>query len=162
MDLQQEFKEALLYALKNGHTPDFMKGIEQLFRNETSHFKSSNFAVTRSAGMEVAKTSSGFVPSLPYGWTSLEQWWEDNKDYCPSSTYDQIDNGSELSASRGMRRFIVFPTMIASVMTVCKVIENKGRFGAWFNHNEADEIAYEQTLNSITPRLMNEILEQNA
>ncbi len=149
--LEQEIKDALRFMVSQ-HGEAFTKGIEQLFRNETRHFKSGNFIKTLSPGMEATHHE------MPYGWTSLVDFWKSNEQYAPSSLFNEVDNKSELSESRGERTFICFPNVKASMMTVAKVIEIKGSFGKWFNNIPADQTAYEQTLNEIIPRFTNEII----
>jgi len=150
-ELEKTIKDSLKELMKV-HSIEFVKGIEQLFRNETGHFKSSLFPITWGAGMEA------FAPEFPYGWTRLNIFWLDNKDYQPIGIHKMIENTSELQQSRGERKFIVFENLTASMMSVAKDIELIGGFGAWFDNNKADQTAYEQTLNSIIPHYCNEII----
>ena len=90
----------------------------------------------------------------------LSKFWNDNPKYAPNGVFKMIENTSELQVSRGERKFITFPTLVASMMTVAKDIELVGRFGAWFNNLEKDQTRYEQTLNSIIPHYTNEILTE--
>lgn len=150
-----EIKDSLRYLLNEGnHSETFVKGIEQLFRNETRHFKSSLFLETYGAGMEAT------VNSFPYGWNRLSKFWNENPNYAPNGVFKMIENTSELQVSRGERKFITFPNLTASMMTVAKDIELIGHFGAWFNNIEKDQIVYEQTLNSIIPHYTIEILKE--
>ncbi len=150
-----EIKKALRYLLnEGGHSVAFVKGIEQLFRNETRHFQSSAFLQTFGAGMEAT------VPEFPYGWHRLEKFWLDNRNYQPIGVFKMVENTSELQVSRGSRVFVKFPDLTSSMMTVAKNVELLGSFGAWFNNLEKDRTAYEQTLNSIIPRYTNEILTE--
>lgn len=154
-ELEKIVKDSLRKLMKV-HSVDFVRGIEQLFRNETRHFESPMFPITWGAGMEA------FTPEFPYGWTRLNIFWLDNKEFQPVGTHKEVENSSELQTSRGVRTFIVFQNLTASMMSVAKDIELIGGFGNWFDNVKADQAQYEQTLNSIVPRFTNEILAEAA
>lgn len=154
--LEKEILDSFRFALKNGHTPAFMKGIEQLIRNETDHFKSLAFLETYGAGMEA------FSEVFDYGWNKAKGFWNKNPQYAPIGIIHMNENTSDLQVSRGQRKFIKFPNMLASIMTIIAVIEIDGRFGNWFNNNDFDETKYEQELNDIIPRYINQILAEAA
>lgn len=126
------------------------KRLEQLFRNETSHFKSGNFLKTLSAGMEV-----GAKVIYPYGWSSLVDFWENNPQYKPTGTYSQAENTSALAQKRGVRTFIKFGSVEASMMTVAHLIKLRGgRFGSWFSTKADQQLKYEHELDNIKVRIV--------
>ena len=140
-----------LRKVKEVYGLDHAKRIEQLFRNETAHFKSGNFKVTFSAGMEIAPTKT----SYPFGWTSLKDFWDINPHYKPTETFSQVENTSTLLKSRGARTFIVFPSIEASMMTVSHLIKiRNNNFGAWFSKNAVQQLAYVKELDKIKVRFI--------
>lgn len=107
--------------------------VEALFRNETRHFKSGNYAATFSPGMEAVKKPDGSALPYPYGWTSLREFWDQNPQYKPTGIHLQVENDSGQAKSRGERAFIKFPSVEAAFMTVAKRLQMKGwDTGAWF------------------------------
>ena len=127
------------------------KRLEQLYRNETAHFKSGNFLKTLSPGMEVG----GDKKTFPFGWGSLQQFWTVNPQYAPSGVYSQVENTSALAKSRGVRTFIKFDNCIASMMSVAHLINIRGgNFGAWFSKNAVQQLAYNKELDNIKVRIV--------
>jgi hypothetical protein len=127
------------------HGLPFAKRIEQLYRNETAHFKSGNFLKTLSAGMQATKAT------LPYGWTSLGEYWKANPHYAPTSVFKQVENTSKLAKSIGVQTFMVFPTVEASMMSISHKLRD-GSVGAWFSTNKTLQLKYEAELDKIIPR----------
>jgi hypothetical protein len=148
--LEKEIELGLL-KVKEVYGLAHAKRLEQLFRNETSHFKSGNFLKTLSAGMEIAPTKT----SYPFGWTSLKEFWDINPHYKPTETFSQVENTSTLLKSRGARTFIVFPSIEASMMTVSHLIKiRNNNFGAWFSKNAVQQLAYVKELDKIKVRFI--------
>ncbi len=139
-----------LQKVKEVYGLSHAKRLEQLFRNETAHFKSGNFLKTLSPGMEV-----GSKTIYPYGWSSLIEFWEINPQYKPIGTYSQTENSSKLAQKRGVRTFICFGSIEASMMSVAHLIKLRGgRFGAWFSKNAVQQLNYEHELDKIKVRLI--------
>lgn len=129
---------------------EFAATIERLFRNETRHFKSGNFLITFSPGMEA------FSDLLPYGWSSLKNFWDINKNLAPIGIYKQVENTSALLKSRGERKFIKFPTLEASMLSVAFLINSRGgNGGSWFSIQQSAIDAYNKELSKIIPRYIN-------
>lgn len=154
------YQEELNAVIRDKSIPDhgipFTEGIEQIGANETAHFTSEAFKETFGFGMEA------FADTFPYGWSSLAEYWtKEHPEYAPTGIVAMGENSSALQSSRGVRRFIKFPSVEASWMSVAKEIEIKGRFGAWFNNKESDEDTYEVVLNSIVPRLTRAIVSED-
>ena len=129
---------------------DFAQRLEKLYRNETAHFKSGNFAITHAPGMEA------FGNDTPYGWIQLTEYWKINPQYAPTHLHSQIENTSALAtASKKPKRFLVFPSVEASMMSVSYLIKLRGsNFGTWFSKNPKAIADYNLILNSIKPRLI--------
>ena len=144
--------KAALEKVSSVYGLNHAKRLEQLYRNETSHFKSGNFKVTLSAGMEV-----GSKTEYPYGWNSLKPFWDSNPQYAPIGTFSQAENTSALAKKRGVRTFIQFGSIEASMMTVAELIKLRGgNFGRWFASQDLpDKIqAYNNELDKIKVRLV--------
>jgi len=124
--------------------------LEALFRNETRHFKSTNFADTFSPGMEAVKLPNGSILPYPYGWTSLREFWDKNPEYKPTGLHLQVENTSRAAKSRGERAFIKFPSIEAAFMTVAYRLQNKGwNTGAWFSTDPVKQKDYSDYLLKI-------------
>jgi len=124
--------------------------VESLFRNETRHFKSGNYAATFSPGMEAVKKPDGSVLPYPYGWTSLRAFWDNHPNYKPVGLHHQVENDSAMMKSRGERAFIVFPSIEAGFMTVAERLRNKGwDTGAWASNDKAAQDKYRNYLLGI-------------
>jgi hypothetical protein len=142
--------ESALNKVKEVYGVNYAKRLEQLFRNETAHFKSGNFLKTLSPGMEV-----GAKVIYPYGWSSLFEFWENNPQYKPTGTHSQAENTSALAKKRGVRTFIKFGSVEASMMTVAHLIKLRGgNFGAWFSKNAVQQLAYNHELDKIKVRIV--------
>lgn len=146
----QEIILALRYV-SNKYGIPFAKTIEQLFRNETRHFASGNFIKTYSPGMEAV------VSSFPYGWSSAKDFWIENKNYTPIGIFKQVENSSAMLKSRGERKFIQFPSLEASMMTVAYIIDKRGGDGgSWFSvDNKVLRAKYNAEIAKIIPRFVN-------
>lgn len=153
MITDKEKIEALKKVLQM-YGPEFAKDLESLFRCETEHFKSGNFIVTFSPGMEATKKV------FPYGWTSLEKFWKHNAQYAPVGLHAQKENASAMSASRGVRQFIMFPSLEAAMMSVAKRVELKGgNFGAWHTNDADAQVKYIGHIRKAIPRFVNALIK---
>lgn len=130
------------------------KRIEQLFRNETRHFKSGNFLITLSPGMQ-ATTST-----LPYGWSSLSAFWKSNPKYAPIGLHIQKENDSAMAKSIGNQTFMTFPSIEGSMMSVAELIHLRGdNAGSWFSKTDAAlQKKYNDELDKIIPRFCNKLV----
>lgn len=124
--------------------------IESLFRNETRHFKSTQYAATFSPGMEAVKRADGSVLPYPYGWTSLRKFWDENPQYKPIGLHMQVENDSGMMKSRGERAFIKFASIEAGFMAVAERLKNKGwDTGAWVSNDKDVQDKYRDYLTKI-------------
>lgn len=140
---------AALQAVSVIYGRPFAARIEELFRNETAHFKSGNFQITLSPGMQA---TTGI---LPYGWNSLAQFWKDNPGFAPTGIHIQNENTSALAKASGAKQFMVFPTIMASIMTVAKLISLRGGdAGTWFSTHPDLEHKYDAVLDTIIPKFV--------
>ena len=128
--------------------------VEELTRNETSHFKSEGWVNNLCPGMEA------FKEFQPYGWNIVDEFWKDNPQYAPVKVVDEVENNSAMLNSRGLRHFIKFPTVEAAFMTVAFIINSRGGDGgSWFSINDdAARKKYNDNLKLIVPRFVNSIV----
>lgn len=127
--------------------------VEELTRNETKHFASSGWVNNLCPGMEA------FKEFQPYGWNVVDDFWKENPQYAPVKIVDQVENSSAMSASRGPRHFLKFPTVEAALMTVAFIINSRGGDGgSWFSVTDAvARKKYNDNLKLIIPRFVNSI-----
>lgn len=149
-------KEQIISALNvviEHYGKDIAKTIEQLFRNETRHFESENFAITFSPGMEA------FTQNAPYGWPVVDQYWHENSNYAPVGVYDEKENNSAMANSRGIRHFVKFANIEAAMMSVAFIIhQHGGDGGSWFSIADKQlRNKYNEYLTHIIPRFVNSI-----
>jgi hypothetical protein len=144
---------AALLLAKNTYSLNAAKMCECLHRNETAHFQSDQWLKCSSPGMEMIK---GSLPPN-YGWNYLANFWLANPQYKPIGIWSAVDNDSALSASTGKQGFIIFPSIEASIMSVCHHIQcdDGGNWGGWFSTIGIEQAKYTQVLMTIIPRICN-------
>ncbi len=126
--------------------------IEQLFRNETKHFKSGNFLITLSPGMQATQNE------YPFGWSSLAPFWTENPNYKPTGIHVQKENDSALAKASGAQKFMIFPSIEASLMTIAKLIHLRhDDAGTWFSNDPSKQQLYDKELDHIIPKFVNSI-----
>lgn len=141
-----------LHALSKRHDNKMVRRCEQLFRNESGHFKSQQFLIDLSPGMEA------FSQDFPYGWSRLSDFWKANPQYAPIGITSLPEHTSALAQSRGTRRFLMFHTIDAAMETVCEDVRLLGGdFGAWFSTNPYYRAQYDKVLDTIVPRYCNSL-----
>ena len=139
-----------LIAVIDQYGPAYAKRIEQLLRWETRHFESEQWKQGNTAGMEA------FSNVFPYGWKSLEEFAElydlSKADFL---TYKMVENNTGIT-----KTFIRFPDAYTFILFLAWFIQNKrkGNFGNWYSMNEAMAENYEQQLDKVVPRIVNDLL----
>lgn len=142
LDAKTAFKKAL-----EVYDYDIVVNCEKIFRLETNHFLSGQFTGTYSPGMEPAKG----VTTYPYGWKSLQSFWDLYPEYKPIGLKIYTENGTGIK-----KPFIQFPSVEAAIFTVCnKLVLNGNNPGAWFSNDANAQLAYEQKLSNINPSFCN-------
>lgn len=129
------------------------KTIECLFRNETAHFKSGNFLITLSPGMQATQDHP------PFGWSSLAAFWSENPSCAPTGIHIQNENTSALAKASGPQKFMTFPDIMASVVSVAELIHIRGgNAGTWFSLTDKIlQDKYNTELSKIIPRFCNKL-----
>lgn len=119
----------------------FAKQLERLFRYETGHFRSGQFASTGSPGMRV------FSPSFPYGWSSLEEFATLKR--IPSSRFGI---SRRFTVSGKYYWYVAFPSVSTAVEFLAWYIKEKkaGNFGAWASRLASEQSAYVASISAVT------------
>lgn len=130
---EQMAKEALQrFALKN---KERAKLIEKMYRAETDHFKSWQFKVTGTAGMEDGPWGNTLKKYFPNGYT----------------TYQLPDNDTKV-----MKKFIIWNSIDDVIQFMSDYIDrHKGDYLDWNDmHNSVRRAKYQNLLNSIKNRFV--------
>lgn len=95
--------------------------------------------------------------NMPYGWSSLAQFWKDNPTYAPTGIHSEQENTSALAKASGVKQFIMFASIEGSMMSVAHHIhvDDHDDAGFWFDNNPADQKKYDAVLDTIIPRFVN-------
>lgn len=126
------FTDAIKLIRKIGINKETAKKVEQIYRLETSHFKSTQYKNTGSAGME----SFGKAPY--YGWSAQ------NFTARPIGTFTMPEN------TTGIRKtFIQFADTSDGVSFLVNYIKKHGRAGRWYSTDPNRMMQYETKLDKI-------------
>lgn len=144
-----EMQEAFNEAIKRYGT-DTAQWAERLMRWETAHFKSKQFGLTYSAGMEVPDG----IKKFPYGWTSMKKFWEDNPNFAPVGWVTMHENAGD-QADKNADRFVKFPSFKAALFSLCEYLVKYGNnAGRWYSTDAAAQARYEDKLRTVKPRFV--------
>jgi len=138
-------------ARKAGKLPKAPKKPKQ-----SASLSALNNYVTRqrgnTAGMEAVPGQNNF----PYGWPSLRQFVETTGIAKPSDfyTYVMTENVTGID-----KRFIHFPDPYTFILFFAWFIQNVrgGKIEYWYSLNENSAARYRQTMNTVIPRILNEL-----
>jgi len=124
--------------------------LEQLFRWETSHFRSGQFKGTNSPGMEPSPNGNKV---FPYGWTSLKNFATAYN--IPSTSF--FISGPYTEGGTGKQKYFVgFPNVYIAMLFVMYVISRRDwNFGKWRAFDAAISNDYNNKLNTVIPRITN-------
>ena len=136
---QQEIIDAL-QKVKKVYGETIAKYVEQIYRVETAHFKSSQFLYTYSAGM------LKFKDKYPYGWGNFKTFWAVNPSYAPTNFY-------KIFVSRENKDFyyLGFNSLEAAMMTLAYYVNKNGRL-RWNSTLAKEQAIYQKALNSVINR----------
>lgn len=128
IDLQKTFNDLTFdYGLS------IARNVEKIYRLETSNFTSNIFKNTGGAGM------LAFDSIFPYGWNSLEIFWENNHNFEPVGIYHSV-NGQDYLQFAGN----------GGLYTLAEFLRLHGNnAGRWNSLNEQQQIAYNEAINNI-------------
>jgi len=128
IDLQKTFNDLTFdYGLS------IARNVERIYRLETGNFTSNIYKRTGAAGM------IAFDNIFPYGWNSLQTFWENNNKYEPIGIYES-ENGHSYLQFAGTGGFY----------TLAEFLRLHGNnAGRWNSLNEQQQIAYNEAVNNI-------------
>jgi hypothetical protein len=115
--------------------------VEKIYRLETGHFGSGQFANTFSPGME--KHGSNY----PFGWTSMENFWS-SINFTPAF-YTMPENTTGI-----VKTFIKFPNVQMAMESLAYYIK-KYNPERWYSLDPVKQAEYRATLAKIKPRITN-------
>lgn len=129
-----------LQKVKSVYGETIAQYVEQIYRVETAHFKSSQFLYTYSAGM------LKFKDKYPYGWGNFKTFWAINPSYAPTNFY-------KIFVSRENKDFyyLGFNSLEAAMMTLAYYVNKNGRL-RWNSTLAKEQAIYQQALNSVINR----------
>ena len=144
LDAKTAFQKAL-----NDYSNDIVSNAEKIFRLETNNFLSAQFTGTYSPGMEPAGDNVNAI--YPYGWTSLQSFWDANPNYKPIGLKIYTENGTGIQ-----KPFIQFPSVEAAIYTVCEKLNLNGDIpAAWFSTDPTLQASYQAKLDGIDASFTN-------
>jgi hypothetical protein len=100
---------------------EIMQNAEKIFKLETNYYSSDGFKKTFGAGME------SFSGAYPWGWTSMQSYWDSFNKYKPLGTVLLTENTTGKQVY-----YLSFKSFEAGLFAVCKILELRGNdAGAW-------------------------------
>ncbi|MDI7660297.1 hypothetical protein QLZ26_09290 [Cronobacter universalis] len=138
---------------------DMAKTIEQLYRDETGHFLSTQYKRCGAGGMEV----SGKNPQPPgYGWN--ESLFLRHPEYSPIGVWWAFENkglsgqgGNQQITSR-KKGYIIFPSVLAAMeYKVDYIKRNGGNWANWHSRNPTVQEHYRSAISKMRHTFVDEI-----
>jgi len=130
--------------------------IESIYRWEGKHFKSDQFKICGSPGMEA--TMNGTAPN--YGWDG--SLYKKHTEYTPVGIWESMENagmsgkGGNKQDTVNKKRYIKFPSVEAGMMYIVDFIErHNGNVGRWHSTDSAVQKNYEKDIKQAIPRIVN-------
>jgi hypothetical protein len=132
MFTEEQAKNAIL-AIKDLKGRERAKLIEQILRLETAHFKSKQYKLSGSAGMEDGK------------WSNLNP--------ATYTTFKMNDN--HLTGDKKERTFIKWNNVLDFVLYLSDYIDrHDGNYARWNSTNTARQLLYRAKVNSVRARFV--------
>lgn len=142
---ENEIRDAL-QAIANRYGRDIAQTIERMYRIETNHFKSKQFAATGSAGMERHREK------FPYGWFSMSDLWQRRPEIAPVGIWTAKEGVGLMNDTPKTKAFLKFPSVLAAMTALAEYLQ-KYNAGRWYaGTDRARGEAYEKTLQKIKLR----------
>lgn len=158
----EEFTEAdakaALQKVAQIHGKQLAAQIEKVARLETAHFKSKQYLLTGTGGMEV----HGSAPY--YGW--FAPFFVKNPSYTPVGTTAILENKG-MSTQGGLpqsakpKEFVIMPSVEAWMMFLADYATRhaaNGGIARWYSTDKTQQQMYNQKLAQITPKIVNNIV----
>lgn len=130
--------------LSKVYSKEILQNVERIYRLETANFSSGGFLYTFGAGMEVGGGNRKF----PYGWYSLQSFWEKNTHIAPITTFAMNENQT------GKKKvFLVFPSLLAGMNTLAQLLTIRHNDAAsWYATVEPEKSLYKKKLDGFVTR----------
>ncbi|MBI1836847.1 MAG: hypothetical protein HYR91_06230 [Flavobacteriia bacterium] len=140
---QSNIKNSLL-DIEKTYNKDFARKLEQLIRNETNHFRSTQWLKCGTAGMVATKTE------FPYGWGYLQKFCDNHR--VSENDFD-IVHFSQTSDGKP-RNYIKFPSTDIFVKFLASFLWNvrKGDVYSWYSLDHHQKEIYQSRLNKVVPK----------
>lgn len=128
--------------------------VESMYRIETNHFKSKQYILSGTPGME----KHGAEPY--YGWGS--DFFETHPQYSPVGVVG-MNEGAGLSTIGGTAQlknrekiFVKLPSVEAGMMYLASYINKyDGNYARWYSTDTKQQAIYRKQVSSVTPRIVN-------
>ncbi len=136
--------QTVFTKLQTKYGTNYARLIEKLYRYETAHFTSGQYAKTWSAGMVATSTA------FPFGWASLDEFLAANPQY-------KGDFGTvQMNTSRGVKKYVKFPNLESAVFFISWFIQNKrgGDVGKWNSLDAGESASYLAELSRVSARFV--------
>lgn len=154
----EDAREALI-TIYNKHGHDMAKIIEQLYRDETGHFQSTQYKRCGAGGMEIA----GANPQPPgYGWN--ESLFLRHPEYSPIGIWWAFENkglsgqGGNQQVTTRKKGYIIFPTVLAAMeYKVDYIKRNHGNWARWHSLDVTVQSNYREAILKMRHPYVDEI-----
>jgi len=128
-----------IQEVANVYNRDVAAIVEKILRLESGHFKSKQFKLTGSGGMEST------TPVFPFGWSSLRTFWQLNPQFKPTGTIAMKE-----AKTGKMKTFIVFPSVTAAALSMAVVLKLRNfNAGSWFSTKKELQDSYNLAISKI-------------
>lgn len=144
--MEEAFSQVIKqYGVENAKT------VERLMRWETNHFKSKQWAICLTPGMEISTGNNLF----PFGWKSL-------KEFCSThnvNTHLFTTHAMPESDTHKLKTFIVFPDDDMCVIFIAFLLnKRKWNAGSWYSSRPESQRKYTDKLKGVKPRIVNSLV----
>ncbi len=147
--------KAALKIIYEKYGKDMAEIIEKLYRDETAHFASKQYAATGTGGMEA------FGDAPYYGWDS--SFFEANPAYKPMGLWSAFENaglskeGGNAQVTDRKKQFVILPSVLAGMeYKVFYTNKHGGNWARWHSTNETTQETYREHISEIRPRFTKE------
>lgn len=133
--------QAGIEKVKNLFPPDILQMVERVYRLETANFKSGQYQLTGTPGMEAT------IKIYPYGWGKRLKKFN----IVPVGVVDMMDNPTKNTPKPSKKSFVALNDVSEGIKIIASYIQDKGA-GSWYaGTNKKMGLEYEKTLMQISP-----------
>lgn len=140
---KKDFTSALAKARKLYSFPgSYFKLVEQIYRLETAHFRSTQYIRTGTPGME------RHGKKFPWGWTMFADLWKSFR-FRPVGVITMTENYTGVE-----KQFLVMPSVFAGITALLLYIDKFGAY-RWYSTDPVKQAEYKAKLDKITTPIYN-------